>query len=77
MIKSPATVHTNNINLMSKLAVDLDVKTEPELLLKVPEAHQLQLQPEVIDSAEDIMSTSRTAIEQEIDNNQSEGCTVS
>ena len=77
MIKSPPTVHTNNINLMSKLAVDLDVKTEPELLLKVPEAHQLQPQPEVIDSAEDIMSTSRTAIEQEIDNNQSEGCTVS
>ena len=77
MIKSPATVHTHNINRISKLAADTDVKAEPELLLKVSEAHQLQPQPEVIDSAEDIMSTSRTTIEQEIDNNQSEGCIVS
>ena len=75
MIKSPATVHTH-INRISNLAVDPDVKTEPELLLKVSE-DQLQPQPEVIDSAEDIMSTSRTTIEQEIDNNQSEGCIVS
>ena len=71
-------VANNNNNRTSVKHVDVATehkRTEPDSL-KVPEMNPHQT-TEIPDSAEDIMSSSRAAIESETAANQSDGCIVS
>ena len=69
MTKTPIQPSNNNNNNRVNKQVDPENKKSEVELEKIPD--------EVPDSAEDIMSTSRAAIESETAANQSDGCMVS
>ncbi len=71
----PSVANNNNNNKKHSDVGAEHKRTEPDSL-KVPETNPHQTS-ETPDSAEDIMSSSRAAIESETAANQSDGCIVS